>query len=297
MNNFSYIYSPATQSWTFQINGKTYTVAKGSHANYFKIEEALKARDFDSIEELIDVSKAIANYVDGRVSVRNGNIYYDDQAVHNHIADRITELMSEGLPFEPMVKFLDNLMSNPSRNSVEQLYTFLEHKALPITEDGCFLGYKGVKKNFYDIYSGRFDNSVGKILEVPRNTVDDNFNNECSHGLHVGCLEYATNYAGSEGVLVVVKVNPRDCVAVPQDHNYQKLRTCKYEVVSLFEGALEKSPLYNSNAQPLTYDDFSFENDFDKSENDYEDEDCGEACVEEEDECDCDMCTANRCGY
>lgn len=288
-----YIFSPTTETFTFVHNGESFTASKGSHSNYEAIKEALKAQRYDEVENLLNISKALRKYSSGRVTIKNGQVYYDDEPVHNTISTRILNFMEEGLPCEPMIKFLENLMENPSRNSIEQLYTFLEHKGLPITEDGCFLGYKGVRKDFFDKYSGKFLNAVGKTLSVPRNTVDDNFNNECSHGLHVGCLEYASNYAGYDGQLVVVKVNPKNCVAVPQDHNFQKLRTCEYEVVALHDKPLEESPLYNSSAAPLWRDDFSFSEDldWDESENDYEDD-----AVEDQgdDACQCQYCTDVR---
>ena len=61
--------------------------------------------------------------------------------------------MREGLPFEPLVKLFENLMKNISYQTRTQLYDFLEHKNLPITEDGCFLAYKAVNSDYKDKYS------------------------------------------------------------------------------------------------------------------------------------------------
>lgn len=284
MPNLSYIYSPETETFTFVVNGKVFNVAKDSHRNFDKIKEALKNRELDKIESLLDLSYSLVSYSKGNVEVKNGNVYYKGDLVHNTICDRIFSLMDEGLPFEPMVNFLENLMLNPSRNSVQQLYKFLEHRSLPITEDGCFLGYKGVRRDFYDKYSGTFLNAVGTTVSVPRNYVDDNMSNECSFGLHVGSLDYAKNYIGGDGVLVVVKVNPADCVAVPADHNFQKLRVCKYDVVSVLENELSESPLYGSDAKPKTRDDFAMEDDLhiDVEWGDNNEEDlCGDSACDE----------------
>ena len=39
---------------------------------------------------------------------------------------------------------------------------------------------------------------------------------------------------------MIVEIDPSDVVSVPTDCNCQKLRTCKYKVVSLFERKLEE---------------------------------------------------------
>src|SRR5205823_903048 len=98
----------------------------------------------------------------------------------NVVVDRIFQFIEQGLPYKPLLAFLKRLQANPSRRSVEELYKFLEHKALPITEDGFFLGYKGVTDEYRDVHTRKFDNRVGKTNEMPRNAVDDNFLNHCS---------------------------------------------------------------------------------------------------------------------
>jgi hypothetical protein len=77
---------------------------------------------------------------------------------------------------------------------------------------------------------GRIYNGVGEHIEVQRNCVDDDRNNHCRPGLHVGSLDYARGWA--RGKVVVVKVNPKDVVSVPNDCQCQKLRCCAYTVVS-----------------------------------------------------------------
>jgi hypothetical protein len=118
-----------------------------------------------------------------------------------------------------------------------------------------------------------FDNSVGQVCEMPRSKVDDNRNMGCSAGLHVGALDYVASYGSpdAEDNIIIVKVNPRDAVSVPTDSSHQKLRTCRYEVVGLYEGELNR-PMYqtteNSYNPYSTYDDY--DPDYDE---DYDDED------------------------
>ena len=141
--------------------------------------------------------------------------------------------------------FLKNIMENPSYQSQLELYDFLEHKHLPITEDGCFLAYKAVRKDFMDKYSGTFNNQIGGIVKMTRAKVDDDRQMGCAAGLHVGALDYVTSYGSLEAGdrIIIVKINPRDAVSVPTDSSHQKLRTCQYEVVGQYEGELLK-PLF-----------------------------------------------------
>ncbi len=264
---------------TLILDGNNYLIDK-THPNYPMIKEALVAKDADSLAKLVDIPSAIREYAKGKVEVVDGEIIYDGEVVHNTLADRILNLMAEGFPFDGMIKFLENLMENPSSRSVNELYEFLENKGLPITEDGCFLSYKGIKRNWTDRFSGKIDNSVGQVVEFKRNKVDDNREHQCSWGLHTGALEYVKGYCTER--VVLVKVNPKDVVSVPKDHNAQKIRVCKYEVLSEYTGLIEselQKPMYQSNGEELPP----------PQDNDYYDddeEDDEDPCWECEDDCD-----------
>ena len=228
---------------TLMLDGSPYTIGT-EHPNYLSIKESLRDSDADTLLTLVDIPKSVKAFANGVCEVRDGVIYYEGNPLHNNLTNRILTLMNEGFPFEPMLRFLENLMSNPSARAVNELYDFLEHKNLPITEDGCFLAYKGTRSDGKDKYSGKIDNSVGRVVEIPRNQVDDDRAHECSFGLHVGTMGYVRWYCTER--VIVVKVNPKDCVSVPRDHNAQKLRVCRYEVLGLYEGDLD-APVYNSD--------------------------------------------------
>ena len=183
---------------------------------------------------MFDIPKAVVNFAEGNVSVIDGVVTYKGEEVHNYCVDKILQFMTEGLPFKPLVRFFEKLMSNPSRRATHELYSFLEHKSMPITPDGNFLAYKGIREDYTDWYSGNFSNKVGETLEMLRNGVCDDANHGCSSGFHAGSLEYAEGY-GNGGHLMVVEINPEDVVSVPNDCDCQKLRTCKYKVVDHFK--------------------------------------------------------------
>jgi len=135
------------------------------------------------------------------------------------------------------LRFWENLKQNPSYNARLMLFNFLSHNGHPLTEDGCFIAYRGVTEDFKDKHTRKFDNSVGAICEMPRELVDDNPNNTCSAGLHVACYDYAKGFGEK---LVEVKVNPKDVVCVPVDYNGTKMRTCRFEVVAVGEKLREE---------------------------------------------------------
>lgn len=231
---------------TLILNNKAHQVLP-DHINYRLILEALPTATNDELAELVDIEKAVANFSDGLVEVKNGKVFYQDEEVHGSISKRILEFMSKGLPFQPLVNFLNNLMENPSMQSQKELYDFLEHELLPITEDGHFLAYKAVRGDYMDKYAGKFDNHVGKVCEMQRAKVDDNRSVGCSQGLHAGALNYVAGYGNADAGdrIVIVKIHPKDVVSVPSDCNHEKLRTCRYEVVGEYQGELLK-PLYKS---------------------------------------------------
>ena len=253
------------------------------HTNYKMILEALPTANEDELLDLVDLEKAVANFSDGLVEVKNGKVLFEGEEVHGSISQRILEFMKKGLPFQPLVNFLNNLMNNPSMQSQKELYDFLEHEHLPITEDGHFLAYKAVRSDYMDKYKGVFDNHVGNVCEMRRAKVDDNRSVGCSNGLHAGALNYVASYGSVESNdrIVIVKINPADVVSVPSDCNCEKLRTCRYEVVGEYQGELLK-PLYKSEFGEDDYheDEGSLYDEYDDAywdqyyeEEDYDDED------------------------
>lgn len=165
------------------------------------------------------------------INIRDGAVFFDGNQVHGLLAERMVKMLDDGFDLDPMKRFLSNLMQNPSYRAVNGLYDFLEAAAMPITPDGCFLAYKAVRADWRDIYSGRFDNSIGNVVEIPRQQVDEDPDRTCSSGLHVCSFGYLPNFAHANGHVVIVKINPADVVAVPRDYNNTKMRVSKYEVI------------------------------------------------------------------
>lgn len=270
---------------TLVLNNQSYQVLP-DHINYKMILAALPTATAEELLEIVDIEKAVATFSDGLVEIKNGQVTYEGEIVHGSISKRILEFMSKGLPFQPLTNFLHNLMENPSMQSQKELYDFLEHEHLPITEDGHFLAYKAVRSDFKDKYRGTFDNSVGQVVTMQRAKVDDDRARGCSDGLHAGALNYVASYGNvdSGDRIVIVKINPKDVVSVPSECNCEKLRTCRYEVVGEYQGELLK-PLY---ASEFSQDDYEEEEDYDHEYNWgwNEDEDLEEDFDEEDEDFD-----------
>ena len=224
-------------TYPYLIQGKNIVVVIGnnshtisaSHISYDKIKEAIKAGEWETVKDLIEPRKVVLNYGAGNIAIQGDKMFWKGQEFHNTLAGRVIEMYQEGFPIEPMVAFMENLMTNPSKRAVEELYRFLEKGNLPITPDGHFLAYKKVRDDYLDVHSGTMDNSVGKVVEMERNQVDDDKDRTCSTGLHFCSQSYLSSFSGER--TVILKINPRDVVSIPSDYNDSKGRACRYEVI------------------------------------------------------------------
>ena len=281
MANYPYIVSESTATLLYE--GKPYTL-ESSHPNFTPFKKALMSGDFETAIDYLDIKKQVEAFADGDLIVDKGAVYYHGQRLHGKVIDKLLDLLGSGLNVgSAFVKFVKNLLDNPSRNSVEELYDFLSYKQLPIDDDGYVIGYKGVCSDGWSQSGntqtivlqgqtnerGQIKNVVGSTIEVARNCVDDNRENGCSHGLHIGSFDYANSWA-SGGKLLLVRFNPRDAVSVPSDCSCQKLRVCKYEILEEVERHESeiKTPYYSVYTDGEHRDDD--ENDYDYHDNDEE---------------------------
>lgn len=286
MENIPYIVSD--ESATLIYEGKPYTLS-ASHANFVVFKKALLNGDFETAISYLDIKKQIKEFSDGELFVKNGAVYYYGTQLHGKVVDKLLELLQSGMSIgNPFIKFVKNLLNNPSNSSVEELYDFLSYKSLPIDDDGYVIAYKGVAQDGWSISGntqtvvlqgevndrGQILNRVGDTIEVQRRCVDDDRRNSCSHGLHVGSFDYAQSWA-SDGKLLMVRFDPSDAVSVPHDSSCQKLRVSCYEVlqeIAIEDDSEITEPYYgvysNGNTDP-DYNDY--DEDYDDEE-EYEDE-------------------------
>ena len=249
------------------LSGVTHTI-NADHAHYSKIREALKVKNHTEVERLINIKQSVINFSQGNVTVRDGEVFYGDMPVRGSVVRRILDMIRENFDAQPMLRFLNNLMQNPSKRAVDELYGFLEASALPITEDGCFLAYKKVRDDYRDFYTGNMDNSVGAVLEMPRNQVDEDKDRTCSYGLHFCSLSYLPHYHGGQGRVMIVKINPADVVSIPSDYNNAKGRAARYEVIG--EHTSERDEAFTSSVYTASGEAYNVQSDEDDYEAGYE---------------------------
>jgi hypothetical protein len=243
---------------TVNFDGQTHMLSR-TDAYAERVLQALRDRNYDEIPNLVSAAKRIETFSKGTFQVRDGEILVDGQPAPPVVGRKIKEFADEGLPYEPLVKFVQNLRNNPSFRAVNELYGFLEKNNHPITEDGTIIMYKAVKADFTDVHTGTFDNRPGQVLEMPRNQVNEDPNVHCSNGFHCGNWRYCNEFY-SGGNMLEVEVNPADVVSIPNDLN-EKVRVCKYKVLGVVKAELS-SPLREVHTETPSDagSDFSDEN-------------------------------------
>lgn len=248
-----------TNHWTVIVDGKPHQFDH-THKDYDALVECVKVGDAESFTEIFCVGTSIQDWSEGNFSFRDGYLYYgQDEQIASQPTERIIEMIKNGWDAQPMLRYLDNLYANVSQRAVQESYSWSMHKGLPITEDGCMVGYKGVAVysgedrkdklgrdlragSLVDKYTGHsFRNNPGDTNKMPRRQVCDDHTNGCSSGLHIGTYEYACNWAGSGGSVVLVKFSPADIVSVPSDCSFQKIRVSEYTVLEIARGIIEDS--------------------------------------------------------
>ena len=242
---------------TVVIGTTPHTVSK-NHITYNKLLAAIKAGEWETVQDIIEPKQVVLNFGQGNVSIEGDKIFWKGREMHNALTKRMVAMIQEDFPVEPLVAFMENLMDNPSKRAVNELYGFLEKNTLPITSDGCFLAYKKVRQDYLDCHSGTvlnkpaaymtdedtaaLEEAVGKnnevtvavedgvtVVSMERNLVDDDQNRTCSTGLHFCSQDYLRSFGGER--IVILKINPRDVVSIPNDYNDSKGRCARYEIV------------------------------------------------------------------
>lgn len=232
------------------IGGEIY-VTESTNPNWSRILKGAKEDDpkiADLFEPIREVERQFKDVPDQRLSerltVRKRQIYWDGDKQDNSLTQQILRFLAEGLPFTALVNFYDKISQNPSKNSQEQLFNWLQTHKFTITDNGDILGYKGYDKvgtGFQSTsmghafvndkeYNGHIPCKIGDVVTMPRHEVADNPAASCSTGLHIGTPGYARGFGN---VRVAVLINPRDVVSVPKHDSNNKMRVCRYYVLEL----------------------------------------------------------------
>lgn len=251
--NASYI---ATEhALVLTIEGQQAQLIDFTHGNFEKATQLCHDGNYLEALEAMDIATVIEKYSGGAIEVdlATETLTYKGMKIANGLVDKILGKMSDGdFGFEVLVKFFEKTMANPAPDARRQLMEFAAASNIDIAENGNVVAFKNVKDDYKPSRAGMYDdqgnyqedqfydNSVGSVCKMPRELVDDDIENTCSHGLHVASLHYLEAMWGYNGRTMKVEVNPEHFVAIPTDYNNSKARVCEYTVVEDVTDKLEE---------------------------------------------------------
>lgn len=242
------IFTATNDSITVLVQGVPKVVLAGT-PQYAGLLQCILEQRWGDFDQYLTREGALAKYLASTDFRVDGDKIFDFSGAElpKEIAARILAMASAGEDPAPVVQFYKRLSLNPSRRSVQQLFSFLGHCGIPIEPDGTFLAYKGVREDFLDAHSGTLLNTPGTTQRMPRNQISDDPNHACHEGLHVGALEYAQGFSNR---VVICRIDPANVVCVPYDYHCQKMRVCEYEVVGQYQPESESDVLPSTSYTP-----------------------------------------------
>lgn len=222
-------YSVGAKSLTVMADGDIHML-DDTDARFVKIKALLQQKPpkIDEALKLMDLKTAVVEASAGRVTIAPEGVTFEGEPLGGYMAERLVAMAGSGMDVKPWMLFMDNLMENPNADTREDIFKWMECGKMPITEDGCIVGFKKVRDNYTDVHTGKFSNAVGSVLVMPREQCDPSRNNTCSTGFHFCSADYLSKFSGTR--VMVVKIDPRDVTAIPKDYNNAKARCCRYEV-------------------------------------------------------------------
>jgi len=233
--------------------------ATADSPNWKKIEDAIKARDEQSLINAISIKESVKGFGvgNGDVSIEGNKVFYRGQQLHGLDVDRMIAYITGGFPKESLILFLESKFRNPVPESVETLYGFLEGKQMPLTDRGTVLGWKGVSADYNSIMTGdepllsgirnangSISNRVGELVWMDRKYVNADRTNTCAPGLHIGSMSYAKGWGQKT---MIVEFSPEHAVVVPDVEKADKLRVHKYRVVGEVDDRTYLGNTYNND--------------------------------------------------
>lgn len=209
-----------------------YTAVKNAclQEDYAFLLRLIKPVDYinENIPEFtVDVTKLVVtvNGVEFPYQYSNLIISEMDKDIHN----------KQNPDLQNLVNFFARCVQhNISTDVVIQMYEFLKHNDIVILPDGSIQGWKYLHKRddiYLDEYTKTIVNTEGSYVSMPREEVDNNPNQTCSKGLHIGAWDYVKTHSNITKVIV----NPEDVVSVPVDYEGMKLRCCKYYIHEILD--------------------------------------------------------------
>ena len=85
-------YILTNDSLTVIINGKSLTMNR-DNPSFRSATQALQDEDYEKVEQMFDIPKAVVNFAQGNVSVKDGVVTYKGEEVHNYCVERSPKMI------------------------------------------------------------------------------------------------------------------------------------------------------------------------------------------------------------
>lgn len=226
---------------TIYVSGHSYRLENDDERFREAVVDLVELAPEKYIEKYFQTKERFLNFTGNNIQVDNDKFTFKGIKISNYIIERILDMRKNGYPFMPMLKFLDKLLENPSKKIVDEIYLWGEKAKLPITSEGNIVAYKVVSDKYGSLHQGGikpkngeplYDYAPGKVVEMPRNLVNENSAQTCSTGLHACSESYIPSYnSSSYNRVILVEIDPKDVVSIPSDYSMAKIRCCKMTVL------------------------------------------------------------------
>jgi hypothetical protein len=201
-----------------------------THFLYKDIIAGIEADNPKTLFHLLDPGTLVKRLSRGKITYTNKSFQFKGKPFPSALTTQLMSFLKKGINPAPLLNCITKALTHPLGSSIQDIFTFMQHKHLMWTPEGLIIAYKGVAQDYYDIHSRTFLNIPGALIRMDRSQVCINRKVPCGTGLHVGSWDYASNW-GRGGHVLLVAIEPFDCMSVPKDSSCQKMRTCGYRVL------------------------------------------------------------------
>jgi hypothetical protein len=202
-------------------------------------KEAIASNSFERVEQFVakymlqKVSKpdSVVEFDKDQQVVVNGRVYCTSLTRH------IQNVHKLGFPIANLLEFMRCALNNPIYDLPDKLFDFIQRNKLTVTEDGSFIGYIGGGQPGY--------HPAGQKIELPKKVWETYPTHGYLQFFEVGGLSNASSQ-GFKPTRLMVKVNPRDVMTLPDRSEKDTLFCCLYEIV----GAMQAPDIRGVRVEP-----------------------------------------------
>ena len=256
MTNF--FYNASSTSVVVVIDKENYVV-QNSDKRYEAVLEACTSNDVEKVKIALqekqtpvsDINKtntSTTSNVESRNDLTEYFISKFKDIIDTNTEEKLKTYLDRVSKYDYNKSYVDAFANKVLQSTKPiNIIKFMVSNSARITPEGDILAWRtanlkrGTSRNdnqFTDRHTGTMVNNIGNIVSMDRNACDHNDNNTCSRGLHICGVSYIPSFGGNIGKLVII--DPRDFVAVPNDYQNAKVRTCKFVSYGLIKDKYNK---------------------------------------------------------